>query len=239
MSGGWRRKRFWKTASAAPHPEGWSVVLDDRPLRTPAKAALVVPTAPLAEAIAAEWQAQPEVIDPRSMPLTRAANVTIDKVVPMQPEVAREIAAWAETDLLCYRAADSAALAEIQARDWDPLLDWAGQSLGARLVVTRGIVPVDQPADALDRLAGHVAAQDGYALTALSDLVALSGSLVIGLAATAGVLPPEELWRRARLDETWQESHWGVDEEAAALAALKRADFLRAALFWQLSRPPA
>jgi chaperone required for assembly of F1-ATPase len=154
-------------------------------------------------------------------------------------EVAALVAAYGETDLLCHRAEGPEPLLQSQAEAWDPLLDWAAAALRAPLRPTHGLIAVAQPPGSLTALAARVAAEDDFALTALADLVALSGSLVIGLAALDGVLPPEELWRRSRIDETWQERHWGVDAEAAAAAARKRADFLHAAEFHRLSRRPA
>jgi chaperone required for assembly of F1-ATPase len=236
---GWKRKRFWSRAHVAPREAGFAVLLDERPVHTPARAALVVPTRALAEAVAAEWDAQEGEIRPLTMPMTRSANAALDKVAPQFAEVAAHIAAYGETDLLCHRADGPEPLVERQAEAWDPLLDWARSALRAPLVSTVGVMAVTQPPESLAALAARVAAQDAFALTALADLVALSGSLVIGLAAQDGVLPPEELWRRSRIDETWQESQWGIDAEAAAVASRKRGEFLHAAAFHRLSRPAA
>jgi chaperone required for assembly of F1-ATPase len=235
----WRRRRFWTKAAPRAEPEGWSVLLDDRPLRTPAKAPLVLPTEALARAVAGEWQAQDDEIEPLSMPHTRSANTAIDRVAPQHDEVVEIVAAYGETDLICHRAEGPDTLSLRQAEAWDPLLDWARSGLQAPLTVTTGIVPVAQPAGSLAALGDRVAAEDAFGLAALHDLVALSGSLVIGLAAIDGVLPVEELWRRSRIDETWQESQWGVDEEAAAAATRRREDFLHAARFYGLSRRAA
>jgi len=232
----WRQKRFWSGTAVAPEGDDWIVTLDDRPLRTPARARLALPTEALARAVAAEWEAQTGEIDPLSMPHTRAANAAIDKVRPQHGAVAADLAAYGETDLLCHRAEGPEALAQTQAEAWDPLLDWARSALRAPLVATVGILPVAQPPASLVALRTRVESEDAFGLAALSELVALSGSLVIALAAAEGVLPPEELWRRSRIDETWQESQWGVDEEAAAAAARRREDFLLAARFLELSR---
>jgi len=234
--GGWAAKRFWKTASATREAGGHGVALDGRPVRTPAKAPLVVPTRALAEAIAGEWQDQGEVIDPRGMPLTRAANAAIDKVMPQFDEVAGLIAAYGGSDLLCYRAETPEALIRRQAEAWDPWLGWAGAELGARLAVTRGIVAVAQPAEGLARLDAVVRGFTAFELTALHDLVALSGSLVLGLAVARGALDPDRAWGVSRIDETWQSEQWGEDEEAAEIAALKRAEFLQAHRFLTLAR---
>jgi chaperone required for assembly of F1-ATPase len=225
---GWAAKRFWKAATAELAPAGWEVRLDGRPVRTPAKAPLTLPTEGLARAIAAEWEAQGETIDPTAMPLTRAANAAIDKVTPQRAEVVAMLAAYGETDLLCHRAEAPEELVRRQAEAWDPLLSWAGEALAAPLTPTRGVTHVAQPPESLGRLRAEVDALDPFALTAFHDLVALSGSLVIGLAALKGEAPAEALWRASRIDEDWQEELWGRDEEAARVAVLKRRDFLQA-----------
>lgn len=232
---GWALRRFWSEARAEPVAGGFGVRLDTRALRTPAKAALVVPTRALAEAIAAEWQAVEGEVRPAGMPLTRAANAAIDKVARQHAEVVAAVAAYGASDLLCYRAEAPEALAARQASAWDPLLAWAGAALGAPLAVTRGILPCAQPPESLARLEAVVAACDAFALTALSELVSLSGSLVIGLAALAGHAPGAALWEASRIDENWQEEHWGSDAEAAAAAAARRAAFLAALRFHALS----
>lgn len=235
----WKARRFWDAAQVVALEDGFTVHLDARPLRTPAKGALVVPTQALARAIAAEWDAQDEVIAPHSMPFTRSANAALDKVRPQHAEVAAMIAEYGDTDLLCYRATAPEALARRQAEAWDPLLDWAGAALGARLAPVAGVMHCPQQAAALARLRAQVAAQDIFALTALHDLVSLSGSLVIGLAAQAHQAPLADLWALSRLDESWQEAQWGRDAEAAAAAEIKRAAFLHAGRLHDLSRPGA
>ena len=235
----WALKRFWTEARAAPDGGGWAVLLDGRPVHTPARAPLRLPTEPLARAVAAEWAAQEGEVRPDRMPLTRASNSAIDKVTPRRSDVAEALLDYGETDLVCYRAEAPGELAQRQAEAWDPLLDWARSALGAPLVATTGIMHVAQPDRARQGLRAAVAGQDAFALTALHDLVTLSGSLVIGLAAQRGVLETEDLWTRSRIDETWQERQWGRDSEAARAARAKRADFLCAAEFHALSRPAA
>ena len=234
---GWKAKRFWKEVTVAEAEGGHTVFLDARPIRTPAKAPLLLPSRSMAEAIAAEWDAVEGAVDPRVMPVTRRANAAIDKVAVQFDEVAQLIADYGGSDLLCYRAEGPAALAEAQARAWDPWLDWAADTYGARLTVTRGVVPVKQPAECLGRLAAAVRGTSPFQLTALYDLVGLSGSLILGLAATRDEFDAESLWTLSRLDEDWQIAQWGEDEEASANAARKRADFLQARHFWELSRP--
>lgn len=231
----WAQKRFWKSTSVAESEHGFSVLLDARAIKTPAKAALILPTRVMAQAVAAEWDAQEDEIDPNSMPVTRAANAAIDKVSVQKAEVADLIAAYGGTDLLCYRADGPEELIERQETAWAPLLDWAAAEYDAPLQVTSGIVPVDQPATSLENLRNAVHAYDPFALTAVHDLVSLSGSLVIGLAAARGLEAPETLWATSRIDEVWQEEQWGIDEEAAELAESKLRSFTYAKRFLDLN----
>ncbi|MDU8912225.1 ATP12 family chaperone protein [Aestuariicoccus sp. MJ-SS9] len=236
MSGGWTAKRFWKTAEVAPAEGGWTVTLDTRPVRTPAKSALVVPTRALAQAVAAEWAAQDKVIDPLSMPYTRSANAAIDKVAVQQPEVADMLAAYGDSDLLCYRADSPEELVSRQAAAWDPLLDWAAQDLGARLEPRTGIMHTPQDPDALARLSGQVHALTAFELAGFHDLVAISGSLILGFAVARKRLSAEAAWDISRIDEHWQEEQWGEDDEAKTMAAHKREAFEHADRFFALSR---
>ncbi|SDL09290.1 ATP12 family chaperone protein [Aliiruegeria lutimaris] len=235
----WKLKRFWKSATAELVEGGWQILLDGRPVKTPAKAPLRVPSLALAEAIAAEWDAQQEAIDPATMPLTRSANAAIDKVSTQFDEVATLIAAYGETDLCCYRAEGPEALCQGQAEAWDELLQFARDELNAPLEFCAGVVPLAQPGPSIEALKAEVAALDAFALTALHDLVSISGSLLIGLAAIRERFPAEDLWQRSRVDERFQESQWGYDEEAAVTEAFKREEFLHAQRFFCLSRPSA
>ena len=230
----WKAKRFWTEARAEPCEGGFTVRLDNRPVKTPAKVALVVPTLALAQAIAAEWDAQQGAVRPETMPVTRAANSAIDKIVPQRAEVVDIVAAYGGSDLLCYRAVGPEALVARQAAGWDPLLDWAAQAVGARLAVTRGVMHVAQDDGALARLTARVAAFTPFELAAVHDLVAISGSLVLGLAVTDGRLSAQEAWALSRIDEAWQVEQWGEDEEAAASEAARHEAFLAAARFYAL-----
>ncbi|MEI4471722.1 ATP12 family chaperone protein [Frigidibacter sp. MR17.24] len=232
----WAPKRFWTAAEAVAVEGGHAVHLDGRAVRTPARAAFVLPSRALAEAAAAEWAAQGDKVDPATMPVTRAANSAIDTIGANRAAVQEMIAAYGGSDLLCYRAEAPAELVARQAEGWDPLLAWLAATHGAPLAVTAGIVPVDQPADSLARLDAALGAVSDFELAALHDLVALSGSLVIGLAAAAGRHPPEHLWALSRLDETFQAEQWGRDDEAEAVAEIRRAAFLDAARFLTLVR---
>lgn len=235
----WAPRKFWTDVTVRADGDGWSVYLDERPLKTPAKAPLLAPTEAMAKAVANEWRAQDETIDPGTMPFTRSLNATLDKIIPNPAPVADMLAGYAETDLLCYRADNPDALVVRQAETWDPLLDWAAEKYDARLVTTAGVMPVTQPAGAVANLARAVHELDPYDLTAAHDLVTLSGSLILGLAATAGRIDGETLWSAARLDESWQIEQWGPDEEAESLAATKKEAVLHALAFQALARKPA
>ena len=214
----WAAKRFWKSAEVVQVNDGFTVQLDGRGIKTPARAPLVVPTLAVAELIAAEWQAQGEKIAPETMPATRAANAAIDKVRGQFDEVAGLVAAYGETDLLCYRARFPAELRARQDAAWDPLLNWSADRFGLRWVVTEGVMPQPQPPETLARLNAQVACFSPFELTAFHDLVALSGSLVIGLAVTGGQGTPEALWQLSRIDEDWQAEQWGDEERQHGLA---------------------
>ncbi|WP_299361369.1 ATP12 family chaperone protein [uncultured Paracoccus sp.] len=233
----WKFRRFWQDAALVDLPDGWQVVLDGKPVNTPGKLPLVLPTLPLGQAVVAEWDAVDEVVNPGAMPLTRAANTAIERVTPQFDGVAAMLADYGGTDLLSYRADRQEALRREQAAAWDPLLDWAGDVLGARLVVTGGVIPVAQDPAAIRALAGHVTALDVWGLTALHELVTLSGSLVLGLAVLHGRLSANDAHGLARLDEAYQARIWGPDEEAEAAAEARRRAMADAERLWQLSRP--
>jgi chaperone required for assembly of F1-ATPase len=232
---GWQRKRFWKEVSVVAEAGGFGLRLDDRVLRTPGKAPLVVPGAALAEAVAAEWRAQDGGIDPGAMPFTRMSNSAIEKVAPEAGAVARTVAEYGATDLTCYRAEAPAALVARQAA-WDPMLDWAAEALGARLVPTPGVMPVPQDGAALARLGGAVRALGPFELAAFHDLVALSGSLILGFAVARDRLTAAEGWRLSRIDEDWQSEVWGRDDEAAIVADRKFSEFRFAKSYFDLVR---
>jgi chaperone required for assembly of F1-ATPase len=238
MSGGWEAKRFWTDVTVGTVEGGWDVRLDGKPIRTPAKAALILPTEAMAEAVAAEWRRVEGKVDPRVMPVTRSANAAIDKVAPQFDEVAELISDYGDSDLLCYRATDPD-LAAVQAAAWDPWLAWSAAALDAPLRVVEGIVAYAQPPESLARLDARVRGTTPFELTALSDLVALTGSLVLGFAAADRPADREAIWDVSRFDEKWQERKWGADDEAQKGVAAKHRDFLHAGHFWDLSRPRA
>lgn len=229
-------KRFYKTVSTAALEGGQGVSLDGRPVRTPAKTLLVLPTLALAEAVAEEWRAQAEEIQPHSMPLTQLCCTALDLVLPQAEAVMEEVAAYGASDLLCYRAEAPEGLVERQERLWQPLLDWAAERYGARLSVTRGLMAIAQPPQALAALSRAVADHRGLALVALAQFVRASGSLVIGLALTDGRLTVEEAFAAAEIDSLWQMQLWGEDAEALARHARLRADLEAAAQLLSLTR---
>jgi chaperone required for assembly of F1-ATPase len=230
---GWKAKRFWKAATATQVPGGFSVQLDGKPVKTPAKAAFLLPTLAMAQASAAEWEAQSGIVRPEAMPMTRYANSAIDKVGPQFAAVVDIVAAYGGSDLLCYRAERPADLIARQAQGWDPLLRWSAEALGAPLEVTAGVMHVGQPAASLGMLHAATAAHTPFQLAALHDLVAITGSLVLGLAVARDRLMADAAFDLSRIDEHWQAEQWGQDEDAAMSQAAKRADLNLAARFFR------
>lgn len=232
----WKPKRFWQQATAEACEGGFTVRLDGRAVKTPAKAPFVLPSLAMARAAAAEWDAQDKEVRAETMPVTRAANSAIDKVSAQFAEVADLLAAYGDSDLLCYRAEKPAELVARQADAWDPLLDWAGAELQAPLRATAGVMHIVQPEASLARLRGELMAATPFELTALHDLIAISGSLILGLAVARGRLSAAEAFSISRIDEHWQAELWGEDAAAAEAEATKRAALEDAARFHALCR---
>lgn len=222
------RKRFWDAVAVEARDGGFGVALDGRVLKTPAHAPLVVPTEGFAREIAAEWEGIESEIRPDDLPFTRTANTVIDRIAGNPGPVVEALAAYGETDLLCYRAEGPDALQLRQAELWDPWLEWSAREIGAPLLAVSGIIHHAQPEPSLAALRAAVAAHDPFALAALHELVTLSGSLVLALAVSRGALDGESAWALSRLDEIWQAEQWGRDSEAEQAAAIKCAVFLRA-----------
>ena len=230
-------KRFWKTSKLVPHETGsWSILLDERPVRTPARAPLIVPGEALARAIAQEWDEQSEDIAPHTMPMTGFSNATIDRVLPALGDFRGQIAAYGQSDLLCYRADQPDSLIALQEAEWGPLLNSASARHGVNFNVTRGIVPVDQPALTLAALRGEVEMLDPWLLAGVATITQIGGTLVGTLAHLHDELDADALFDVASLDERWQAEKWGEDEQASALLAIKRAEFLQAARYCALVR---
>jgi len=227
-------KRFWKQAQPVERDGGWGLELDGKPLRTPARDPLTVPTKALAEAIAAEWNGVEDKIDPGTMPLTGLANATLDRVAPDKEAFAEGIARYAEADLACYRAEGPSALVERQAELWDPLLGWGRRRFDVDFRTTTGIVHVDQPAATIDRLSHAVAPLDPFRLAGLAPLVTIGGSLLAALGVLEGAFTPDQGWEAVTVDERWQLEQWGSDAEAEAALENRRRDFMAAARFLEL-----
>ena len=225
-------KRFWTDVTVA---EG-AVLLDGRPVRTPARAALILPNAGLAEAVADEWRAVEGDIDPRAMPLTGLSNAAIDRVAPDTAVFAAALAQYAETDLLCYRAENPPELAARQAMIWDPLIDWARRRYDVGFAVTAGIVHQAQAPETVARLSAAVAARSAFELAALSPIVTIGGSLVVGLMLAEHAIDADAAFDATHLDELWQAELWGEDWMAADARALRRQDFLKSAQLLALLR---
>lgn len=229
---GWAAKRFWKETTVGAAEGGFQVRLDGRAVKTPAKSPLVVPSRALADAMAAEWDAQEDSVDPNTMPVTRMCNSAIDKVAVQHAAVADMLAAYGDSDLLCYRATNPQELIARQAEKWDPILDWAVDSLNAPLKPVSGIIHAAQDEAALKSLTYRVHALSAFQLTAFHDLVSMSGSLILAFAVTHGRLDADAAWSLSRLDELWQEEFWGKDEEAQELVEKKSKEFALAAWFF-------
>jgi chaperone required for assembly of F1-ATPase len=227
-------KRFWKEVSVEPEESGWALRLDGRPVKTPARAALVVPSQALAEAIAEEWRSVGETIDPRAMPLTGLANAAIDRVAPASKQFAEGLARYAEADLACYRAEGPRALVERQEPSWDALLGWARRRYDVDFETTCGLIHVAQPQATVERLTHAVASLDAFHLAGLSPLVTIGGSLVAALAVLEKAVTPEDAWDAVSVDERWQLEQWGADSEAQAALKSRERDFLAAARFLEL-----
>jgi chaperone required for assembly of F1-ATPase len=218
------RKRFYRTAHVG---EGGAVLLDEKPVNTPARRALRAPTRQVAEAIVTEWEQQGDVIDPARMPITRLANAILDAVSEAPRAVADEIEKYLRSDLVFYRAEGPAGLAEKQSRAWDPVLAWARDRFGARFVLAQGVMYVSQPREAVEIIRTAIPAEP-WRLGAVFSITTLTGSGLLALALAHEALEPGEVWAAAHVDEDWQMSKWGRDELALQQRAFREAEFLAA-----------
>lgn len=224
-------KRFWKEAAVVEASAGWGIELDGRPVKTPLRLPLQVPSRDLADAIAAEWNGVADDIDPRAMPMTGLANAAIDRVGPERAAFAANLARYADADLACYRADMPKALVDRQAEQWDSLLGWARRRFDVDFAVTTGITHVEQPPATVERLAHAVGTLDDFQLAGLSPMITAGGSLVAALAVAEGAWPAEKAWAAVSVDDDWQRERWGSDEEAEKALAGRKADFLAGARF--------
>lgn len=227
-------KRFWKHVDV---DADRGVRLDGKPVRTPGRLPLVLPTDALAAAVANEWRSIEGEIDPRAMPLTGLANAAIERVAADPALFAANLAAYAESDLLCYRAEGPAPLVERQTASWDPPLSWATQRYDVHFTVATGVIHQPQPDATIERLAVAIAARDPFELAALSPIVTITGSLVLGLALAERAMNSDAIWAAANLDEDWQAEQWGVDPLAVRARDVRRAEFDAAARFLSLAKP--
>ncbi len=219
-----QRKRFYQDAGVKEAEGGFAVTLDDKPIRTPSGRVVTVPVRPLAEAIAAEWQAQGETLDPLTMPLTRFANSVIEGVIDRADLVRDDIAKYLQSDLLFYRAGHPEGLVQREALHWDPVLDWARDSLGAHFILAEGIMHVSQPEAAI-AAARAALPGDPWTIAAAHVVTTMTGSALLALALIHGVRDPDQVWAAAHVDEDWNAEQWGVDEEAASRRATREVDF--------------
>lgn len=227
-------KRFYKDAAAGEVQGGFDVRLDGKPVKTPGRAPLTVPSRALAEAIAGEWLDQGETIEPATMPLTQIAATVIDHLAENRAVVEANLVRFAETDLVCYRAEEPPALVQLQRTHWQPLLEWLVENWGVRLAVTAGVLPVPQGSEAIASLADIVARMDAWRLGAFQVAVAASGSFVIGLALTEGLIGPEEAFAASELDETYEMERWGEDREAIQRRRIVSSDLAASRRFRDL-----
>jgi chaperone required for assembly of F1-ATPase len=229
------KARFFRSAAVGETEGGHGVLLDGRPVRTPARRTLAAPMRQLAELIAAEWDAQRDAVDPTAMPLTRLANAIIDGVAPQPGPVAAEIAKYLESDLVFYRADSPEGLVARQSRHWDPAVEWARDELGARFILAQGVTFVRQPAEAVARARDAIPA-DAWRLGALNVVTTLTGSALLGLALAAGRLSLDAVWTAAHVDEDWNMEFWGRDELALNRRAFRFAELQAAATVLTLVR---
>lgn len=229
-------KKFYKAAAAVETDQGYAVQLDGRPVKTPAKNVLNVPSRALADAIAAEWDAQEEDIDAHEMRLTRLANSAIDRVVEHRESVISEIAGYAETDLVCYRAESPQGLAQEQEAGWGPLVSWIHDRYGVDLEVTTGLLPIAQSSACLDTIRAAVGEFDVFSLAGLHMVTVSSGSVVIGLAVADERIDGTAAWELSLIDETFQLTEWGEDPDATKRRAGLRDDIAAGAAFLRLCR---
>lgn len=226
-------KRFYREVAVAPAEGGHGILLDGRPIRTPARAVLAVPTDALAAAMAAEWDVQGDAIVMQTMPLTGIANAAIDLVAPDPAAFAAPLARYGESDLLCYRAPEADLAAE-QGRVWNPILEWAETRLRIEFALASGVMHVAQPAGTAEALGAALLELDPFRLAALAPIITIGGSLVVGLALVHSAFDSESLWQAVTLDERWQEERWGEDAEATAARELRHNEWQAAARFLAL-----
>jgi chaperone required for assembly of F1-ATPase len=231
----WKPKRFWKKVDVVSSEKNFCIKLDEKILKTPAKKEMLLPTKALAKKIAAEWGRQVDEIDPNAMPFTKSANAALDKVAQQFDEVSSLIGNYGDTDLLYYRADSPAELKMRQQSSWDPMIDWAEKNFEVKINCGTGILYIPQDRELVYKLSKEISELSSFQLTALYDIVSITGSLILGLATINGRLSAEDAFKLSRIDELWQIEQWGVDEEAQAVSDLKYDAVLHAQEFFILS----
>ena len=222
-------RRFWAGVDVSATPDGHVVLLDGKPVRTPGKALVALPTAAAAQLVASEFAAQGETVVPVSMPVTRLVNTAIDGVATDPQSVLEDVLRFASTDLLCYRADSPERLVARQSDHWDPVIDWFRATLGARFILAEGVIHVQQPREAIGALGVHLRQRDEpLRLAAMHVMTSLTGSALLAIAVEAGAIDAETAWTAAHVDEDWQIEQWGLDAEAAARRKARRADMMAA-----------
>ncbi|PSO14377.1 ATP12 family protein [Bradyrhizobium sp. MOS003] len=219
-----QRKRFYKEAGVTEAEGGFAITLDGKPIRTPSRRQVVIPSRELADAVAAEWAAQGETIDPMTMPLTRVANSVVEGVLDRVDLVSDDLAKYFESDLLFYRAGHPEGLVAREAAHWDPVLFWAAEALGAHFILSEGVMHVKQPDEAL-QAARAALPGDAWSVAALHVVTTLTGSALLALALAHGARDTGQVWAAAHVDEDWNIEQWGLDEEAASRRATRLRDF--------------
>jgi chaperone required for assembly of F1-ATPase len=223
-----RRKRFYAKAGVVETDGGFAITLDGKPIRTPSGRIVAVPVREIADAVAAEWEAQKETIDPLTMPMTRFANSVVEAVIDRVSLVRDDVAKYLHSDLLFYRAGHPEALVGREAKHWDPVLFWAAETLGAHFILAQGVVHVRQPDEAV-RAARAALPTDPWSIAAVHVVTTLTGSALLALALVHGRLDPDSVWAAAHVDEDWNAEQWGADEVVLSRRAARLTDFRAAA----------
>ena len=231
----WKQKRFWKNVHVVSSEAGYFIKLDDKILKTPAKRQMMLPTEALAKNVASEWDEQVEEIDPTTMPFTKSANAALDKVSEQYEEVSSLLGEYGETDLLCYRADSPPELQKRQKTGWDPIINWAENTFKVQINCGTGIVYIPQNEKLFSETRKKINNLSIFELTALYDMVSITGSLILGLAIINGRLSADEAYQLSRIDEQWQLEQWGEVEEAQVASNLKNIEILHSEEFFALS----
>ncbi len=229
-------RKFYTEVGVTADAEGYSVTLDGKPIKTPIKNSLFMPTEALAEAVADEWRAQEDSIVPASMPMTRLVNSVLDRVAPRRAEIIMELVAYGHTDLVCYRADEPGELVALQGQTWDPYLEWLKTELGVELAITTGVLPLTQSDAAIALLAAELQHLDDFALTAFHAFVAGFGSIVLALAAVREFSSFDQCWQASVLDQTFQENKWGTDPEVLENRERLKQDLMTSVDLWHFAK---